>query len=184
MSHPDPASADEDLADARADGLTEPDRLDELDELDELDDHHEIRAAADALGLDRSDERLQRRADRRQLLRDAALHAELTTGAHERTEEAARRNIVLRLGTIAVGFIVLLAGVAMMVLPGPGIVVIIIGLGILARELPWAERLLEYAKKKAKVDELKEQPRWVQVAMWTGTVAAVVASMVYVFVIR
>lgn len=154
------------------------------EETDPVDDEAEIREAAEVLGLDASDERLRRRTERRELLRDAALYAELTTGAQERTEEAARRNIVLRLGTIAVGFVVLLAGLAMIVLPGPGIVVIIIGLGLLARELPWAARLLEYAKKKAKVDELKEQPRWVQAAMWTGTVAAVVASMVYVFVVR
>ena len=154
------------------------------DEGDGIDDEAEIQEAAAALGLDESDERLMRRTERRQLLRDAALYAELTTGVQERTEEAARRNIVLRLGTIVVGFVILLAGLAMIVLPGPGIVVIIIGLGLLARELPWAARLLEYAKKKAKVDELKEQPRWVQAAMWTGTVAAVVASMVYVFVVR
>lgn len=156
----------------------------EFAHLDEMDDDEEIEVAAGALGLDRSDDRLQRRAERRQLLRDAALHAELTTGAHERTEDAARRNILLRIGTIILGAIVLVAGIAMLVLPGPGIVVVIIGLGILARELPWAERLLEYAKKKAKVDELKEQPRWVQVAMWIGTIAAVTASMVYVFVVR
>ena len=155
-----------------------------VQELDEVDETAEIDDAAEALGLNASDQRLRRREERRQLLRDAALHAELTTGAQERTEEAARRNIVLRLATIVVGFVVLLAGLALLPLPGPGSLVIIIGLGILARELPWAERLLEYVKKKAKIDELKEQPRWVQAAMWIGTVAAMAASMAYVFVIR
>jgi hypothetical protein len=50
--------------------------------------------------------------------------------------------------TIA-GFAVLLAGLAMLVLPGPGIVVIIAGLAILATEYVWAQRLLRIAKEKA-----------------------------------
>ncbi len=50
--------------------------------------------------------------------------------------------------TIA-GFAVLLAGLAMLVLPGPGIVVIIAGLAILATEYVWAQRLLKIAKEKA-----------------------------------
>ena len=41
------------------------------------------------------------------------------------------------------GFLVVLAGLAMLVLPGPGLLVIAIGLGILALEFVWAERLLE-----------------------------------------
>jgi uncharacterized protein (TIGR02611 family) len=50
--------------------------------------------------------------------------------------------------TIA-GFAVLLAGVAMLVLPGPGWIAIFLGLGILATEYVWAERLLKKAKEKA-----------------------------------
>jgi uncharacterized protein (TIGR02611 family) len=50
--------------------------------------------------------------------------------------------------TIA-GFAVILAGAAMLVLPGPGILVIIAGLAILATEYVWAQRLLKVAKEKA-----------------------------------
>lgn len=50
--------------------------------------------------------------------------------------------------TIA-GSVVVLAGVAMLVLPGPGIVVIIAGLAILATQYVWAERLLKLAREKA-----------------------------------
>lgn len=119
--------------------------------------------------------------ERFHLLRDAAIEAEYATGRHEETEAEAKRNVVLRLATIALGFIVLLGGLAMMVLPGPGIIGIIAGLGILSRELAWAERLLEIAKEKARVEELKQQPKWVQVATWTATIAAVCASLWYVF---
>jgi drug/metabolite transporter (DMT)-like permease len=42
-----------------------------------------------------------------------------------------------------VGVAVLLAGVAMLALPGPGVVVIIVGLVILATEFTWAEKALD-----------------------------------------
>lgn len=41
------------------------------------------------------------------------------------------------------GVAVLLAGLAMLVMPGPGVLVIILGLIILATEFAWAERLLD-----------------------------------------
>jgi uncharacterized protein (TIGR02611 family) len=122
--------------------------------------------------------------DRRVLLREAAINAELATGTQERTVERARRNVFVRLATIVVGFVVLIGGLVMVVLPGPGLVGIIVGLGLLARELVWAERLLEYVKKRAKIDELKEQPLWVRAAMWVGTIAAIGASAAYFFVYR
>ena len=45
-----------------------------------------------------------------------------------------------------IGFTVLLIGLAMVVLPGPAIVVIPLGLAILATEFVWARRLLERAR--------------------------------------
>lgn len=41
------------------------------------------------------------------------------------------------------GVAVLLAGLAMLALPGPGVLVIILGLVILATEFAWAERVLD-----------------------------------------
>jgi hypothetical protein len=54
-----------------------------------------------------------------------------------------------RVAITLAGFLVLLAGAAMLVLPGPGIVVIIAGLAILATQYVWAERLLKRAQEKA-----------------------------------
>jgi uncharacterized protein (TIGR02611 family) len=53
------------------------------------------------------------------------------------------------LAITVVGFSVLAAGIAMMVLPGPGLLVIMVGLAILAREFVWAERLLIKARQRA-----------------------------------
>ncbi len=48
-----------------------------------------------------------------------------------------------RLMILILGLAVVLAGGAMLVLPGPGVIVIILGLVILATEFAWAERVLD-----------------------------------------
>ena len=51
---------------------------------------------------------------------------------------------------IVIGFTVLVVGVALIVLPGPAIVVIPVGLAILATEFVWARKLLTRLTAKAK----------------------------------
>ncbi|HTY73565.1 MAG TPA: TIGR02611 family protein [Actinomycetes bacterium] len=67
-----------------------------------------------------------------------------------RTREHIRRrrtlNATYRLLVLVVGVLVALAGVAMLVLPGPGWLVIILGVAILATEYAWAHRLLQRVK--------------------------------------
>jgi uncharacterized protein (TIGR02611 family) len=53
-----------------------------------------------------------------------------------------------RLTVIVIGFTVLAAGIAMIVFPGPAIVVIPIGLAILATEFIWARKLLLRLKER------------------------------------
>lgn len=53
-----------------------------------------------------------------------------------------------RLIIVVVGFTVLLIGIAMIVLPGPAVLVIPLGLGILASELVWARKILNKIKSK------------------------------------
>jgi len=50
---------------------------------------------------------------------------------------------------LVVGSTVVLFGVLLLVLPGPGIHVIIVGLAILATEFAWAEALLAAARRRA-----------------------------------
>jgi hypothetical protein len=59
-----------------------------------------------------------------------------------------------RFAVTIVGVALLALGAAMMVLPGPGIIVIVAGLAVLATEYVWARRLLVRAKHEAeKVQE-------------------------------
>jgi hypothetical protein len=56
-----------------------------------------------------------------------------------------------RIAVTVIGFAALIAGGIMMVTPGPGVLVIVAGLAILATEWAWAERLLDKAKESGKV---------------------------------
>ena len=74
---------------------------------------------------------------------------ELFEKLEERREYHLGRGRLYRVAFALAGFTVFLAGLAMLVLPGPALAVIPIGLAMLALEFAWAERLLEIAVDKA-----------------------------------
>lgn len=57
--------------------------------------------------------------------------------------------VLKRFAVTSAGFILLAIGAAMVVLPGPGILVIVAGLAVLATEYVWARRLLIRARHEA-----------------------------------
>ena len=59
------------------------------------------------------------------------------------------RQLIWRAVATTIGGVILLAGVAMLALPGPGWAVIFLGLAVLATEYAWANRLLVFTKDKA-----------------------------------
>jgi uncharacterized protein (TIGR02611 family) len=54
-----------------------------------------------------------------------------------------------RLAVFLLGAAIVGAGLAMLVLPGPGLLVVIVGLAVLATEFAWAERALDRTTSKA-----------------------------------
>jgi uncharacterized protein (TIGR02611 family) len=64
---------------------------------------------------------------------------------HARREQHLQRSKLIRALYVVAGFTILLAGVIMLVTPGPAFVVIPIGLAILALEFAWAEAMLHRA---------------------------------------
>ena len=62
---------------------------------------------------------------------------------------------VRRGGVFLVGMTLLVAGAAMLVLPGPGIAVILLGLVVLSAEFQWAQRMLAWVRERA--SDLKNQ---------------------------
>ncbi len=73
----------------------------------------------------------------------------------ERRAEHLQRARVYRLLVVVAGAAVTLAGLALLVLPGPAFVVIPIGLAMLALEFAWAERLLDRAIEHADLAQSK-----------------------------
>ena len=73
------------------------------------------------------------------------------------------------------GAIVLLSGVAMLVLPGPALAVIPLGLFMLAMEFAWAERLLHRAVAHAEnaQQRAKEASRTEKILATTATALAI-----------
>jgi len=54
-----------------------------------------------------------------------------------------------RVGVTIAGFALILAGIVLLVLPGPGWLLIFAGLALLSTEYVWAQRMLNVAKKQA-----------------------------------
>lgn len=77
----------------------------------------------------------------------------------ERQTRHRERGIVFRVAFAVAGFLVILGGILLLVLPGPGLLVIAIGLGMLALEFAWAERALERALLRLdhEVDRIKRR---------------------------
>src|SRR3954452_21448930 len=96
----------------------------------------------------------------------------------QRERHLARPRIV-RAGFVVMGFTVLLAGIAMLALPGPAFAVIPIGLAVLSLEFSWAGRLLEKALVQAeKAKEVARQTsRTQRVAFAAAVMLAVCAAI-------
>lgn len=64
-----------------------------------------------------------------------------------------------RVAITAFGFLALIAGLLMLVVPGPGILVTLVGLAILATEHDWAKDLLAWARRRFKDTRAKLRDR-------------------------
>lgn len=92
-----------------------------------------------------------------------------------RRERHRQRHRLYRIGFAALGFLVLAAGVVMLVTPGPGIPAIILGLAMLALEFAWAERWLERIVNR--VEEAADQVRESSPAKRAGLIALGVLAL-------
>ena len=95
----------------------------------------------------------------------------------ERRERHRQRSRIVRAAVALAGFVVVLAGLAMIPLPGPGLLIVAAGLAILALEFAWAERWLERTIEQvdAAGDKVKRASRAQQVILGLLVVLAVAA---------
>jgi uncharacterized protein (TIGR02611 family) len=104
----------------------------------------------------------------------------------ERKEHHKQRGKLYRVAWVIAGVIVILVGGALSLpgVPGPGLLLVLFGLGMLALEFDRAERLLEKILVRVEhvVDQAQEAPRWQQILGAVVTVAGLVA-VIAVFVL-
>ena len=113
---------------------------------------------------------------------EAAIEAEFETGFREETREAARRGVVTRLLRMTAGTLVTILGVIIMPLPGPGLLIVAIGLGILSRDVAWADRLLQIVRKRLPSDSDGRLPRSSIVTMVVMALAGITFSVWFTLV--
>jgi hypothetical protein len=74
------------------------------------------------------------------------------------------------------GWLLVVAGIAALVLPGPGLLMLAAGLLILSQNYEWAERRLEPIKRKALQGAAEGVESWTRVAMSTALGLVLVAA--------
>lgn len=84
-----------------------------------------------------------------------------------------------RIGTGIVGGAILIVGVIAIPYPGPGWLIVFAGLGVLATEFEWAQRLLDYARARYDAFQawIARQNKTVKAAIWSGTALVVIATI-------
>src|SRR3954463_8804978 len=80
-----------------------------------------------------------------------------------------------RIGLEAVGWVLGVAGIAALVLPGPGLLMIAGGLIILSQQYEWAERRVEPIKREALKGAAKSVETWPRIVM-TSTMILLIAA--------
>lgn len=121
------------------------------------------------------------RHERWRAIEDAAIEAELETGVREPTTLAAKRSLVFRIGRMALGTLLVLGGLALLVLPGPGLVVTFVGLVLLAEDVPFARRFRDRVRDRLPQDADGKMPRSAVASMVAMTVLATSGSIWFAF---
>lgn len=110
-------------------------------------------------------------------LLEAAIAEEQESGRHEPTPEAAKRSLIMRVAIVAGGTVVLILGILLLALPGPGLLVVALGLAMLATEIPFAARLLERVRARLPQDADGKLPKSTIVTMVLAAVVFTGASV-------
>lgn len=119
--------------------------------------------------------------DRLERLEDLAVEVEIETGRREETVEEAKRHILVRIGRIGAGVVVVLIGIALWPLPGPGTLTVIAGLALLSTDVPFARRLLQRLRDRLPSDEKGKMPKSVIALSLTGSLLVTGLSLWWSF---
>jgi uncharacterized protein (TIGR02611 family) len=100
-----------------------------------------------------------------------------------RSNPAANR--IYRIVVGVVGLLIVVGGLALVPLPGPGWVIVFVGLAVWASEFEWAQRLLHFARERLRMwsEWLKPRPWWVKGLVGLGTAVLVCAVFYLLFLV-
>jgi uncharacterized protein (TIGR02611 family) len=105
-------------------------------------------------------------------VRSAAREAEVLTGYHEQTEQEISQSLAIRLSRTIAGFVLVALGIVALPLPGPGWLIIIVGLSLLP--YAWAERTVRLIRRR--IPGIPEEGR-IGVRQWVVMGALVAAAV-------
>ncbi len=97
---------------------------------------------------------------------------------HDRLHRNRVTGLITKIVVTVIGVAIIGAGLVMLVAPGPGIVGIIVGLGVLSLEYQWAERWMQ--AMKAKAQEAAERARQLDPAVRRRRLALTFLAVVVV----
>jgi uncharacterized protein (TIGR02611 family) len=102
----------------------------------------------------------------------------------EQRDKHLSRSRFYRVPFAVVGFTIVLVGIAMLVLPGPGLLVMAVGLAMLALEFTWAERILErtlnqMTKTTETVRRASPLQQALSIAAGLAAIGAFIAAAIY-----
>jgi hypothetical protein len=93
--------------------------------------------------------------------------------------EAGNTSKATRIGQEILGWLLLAAGVAALVLPGPGLLLLALGLWVLAKNYRWADRLLDPVKRAAYRGAAESVTSWPRIILSTVLALALVAVGIF-----
>jgi uncharacterized protein (TIGR02611 family) len=113
----------------------------------------------------------------RHLLRDAADDDDWAWRRRLRANPTTKR--VYQGVVFVLGLVLVVGGIILVPLPGPGWLIVIFGIAVWASEFEPADRLLDFVKARLKIwqDWLSDQPFWVKGAVGLATFACVSAAV-------
>ncbi len=128
-----------------------------------------------------TDSSRQGRRERFDEFEKAAIEAEFETGRREESIAEAKRHILIRIGRVFLGTVVVIAGLLMLPLPGPGMLTIAAGLALLASDVPFARKLLENVRKRLPADADGKVSKPVVIGGLIVSVVTVASSLWWTF---
>ena len=88
---------------------------------------------------------------------------------------------MFRVLRVTLGVIVVCVGISLLVLPGPGLIVIAGGLALMAQDVPFARRWLDKVRERIPEDEDGGIATWVVVLSVSALVLSIAGSLWFTF---